>query len=1311
MVQLKVYPFEGAAKEDAIFLDLYETQPIKLTLSIEDITSADATSVFSRTFKVPATRDNNEFFQNAWELDGIDFDITIKKPAQILVDGSEFKTGHVRLQKIFANGDLDKVDYELLFLGETRDFSSAVGESTMCQLAFTDFSWAGLPVNYTNAAEFVAGIGSAEVQQSWNAFPQSAGATAGYADGDLLFPLIDHGNAYLGNNLNSPTISIGSNGSQEQSFTHSSHALPPSRFKPMVRAKRIWDQIFQDSGYTYESNFLDSEQFLHMYVSAFGNEENINIGVEQDVGTGPWGTASSQTFEYFEGSNGNNDVNQFLYCSNQVVAAPNYTVNLPDNSTGAGGSYFTAPGNASLGGAYYAFEYGAQIDAQQENSDYGYSPIYCSVQLCIVSSPGGTILQTLDTGNFTSNGNWSSSSYTSQNGGYQPQAGDIFQIFITPQNSYDVSSVDQAYWQCTAAPGNYSPARDLDCEYQQIDFIKDVITMFRLVMQPDPLRPNHFIIEPWKDFIGSGDVYDWSKKLIREKDFISEPLFNTQSAVIEYTKQEDEDYINKFHQDNNKHAYGWLRFDSNNELLKGKREVEVTGIAPTPIEQIFDTQGSSAHSNPEFILPQIFEVDDNQRLPIKPKTRFLFYNGLVTTDGTTWYFKTSGTSQIAMVTYPLVSPYEYWPIQNVVGPPDINTLNLNFANDTRYYMDPPPSATYNEIPNTLFEIFWARYISSLYNKFSRRVTAYFTLNNVDLQNLTFDDVIFIDGKYYRPEKIIDAQIGERTAVKCQLITVKDQRPVWRPDPLTGFSIIDTDGQCAGEQGSIQVTTNGTPPFTWSLGDPAFQTGTYNAPAGQGTYIFTIEDVPLGSDIVEVVDSFGRSAQATYNIQASIATPVVATWVETDATDCQSPCNGQILVTPSGGSGSGYTITWQDPNVSGLNPTGLCPNDYMFYITDSAGCQSDTYTASISCSVVTNIYEVREHSANCSQLSAETWSVESVNQYQVGDTVSLDNKAGCFAIVGTTQDQPQFTIVQDYPDCASCQPVTPNSYEVQSCTTSAYMFISRQPFTLQPGNIVTLQNTPGCWEVVGDDVATPTDTAIQLHKSCILCANQGGFVYYAFFCDGSTSPRYFTSTIALTQGTIVEVLDGTYAGKCVTIISQNQLGFTEGNLDTSVAYTDCESCQGLTIDTCHTITTGLSGVEISYEQGGQTYQLSLSAQRVYNFCGQNFQEISGTWDSILDRGTVCNNNFDCNLFIRRTSCHRLNGGFSTSVFTYQDSSGALQSITVPAFTTTTICAVINSVTRISGNGSYQDLQSLCITNNDCDTDIRPGDPQP
>jgi hypothetical protein len=53
-------------------------------------------------------------------------------------------------------------------------------------------------------------------------------------------------------------------------------------------------------------------------------------------------------------------------------------------------------------------------------------------------------------------------------------------------------------------------------------------------------------------------------------------------------------------------------------------------------------------------------------------------------------------------------------------------------------------------------------------------------------------------------------------------------------------------------------------------------------------------VPLGSDILIVTDSLGRTAQVTYTINQSTASPVAANQTVTDATDCSSPCNGQFL---------------------------------------------------------------------------------------------------------------------------------------------------------------------------------------------------------------------------------------------------------------------------------------------------------------------------------------------------------------------------------------------------------------------------------
>ena len=595
MIQLKVYKTKGDSST-ALFLDLYDTEPIKLTLSIEDITQADATSVFSKTFRVPATRHNNEFFENAYEVDGIDFDVTLKNYAEILVDGAEFREGHIRLQKIFRNQDLDRIDYELLFLGETRDFSSTIAEKTLCQLTMTDFDWEGLPNVYTNAADFTGPFTYTNIVQSWLAFPQTANITAGFADGDIIMPLIDHGNTYDDGDPDQGTVALGGAGSGVRSFTHSANSLAQTRMKPMIRAKRVLDQIFEDVGYTYSSTFLNSDLFHQMYISAFGNNEQIGMEIDQVTGT---------NFESNNPTNGENDVESFMYNDNVITnIAGNFTVGNSNVSGSGNGSYFTCPADATIGGNFYIMSASAEMNAEVEQSNGPNIGVPCFVRLCVVNTPGGTITQTLATGNVAGNGSTSTINWDSRNGGYQPIAGDIIQVFLDVNSGFvDYSYADNTYWDCTAAPGDYYAPLDLDCEHKQIDYVKDILTMFRLVMQPDNKRPNNFIIEPWQEFIGSGTTYDWSHKLVEDMDSVLEPLFNTQSATIEYSKAEDEDFINTFHQDNNKHAYGYLQFNSTNELLKGTRKIDVKGIAPTPIDQIIDTTGN--HPEPSFILPRM----------------------------------------------------------------------------------------------------------------------------------------------------------------------------------------------------------------------------------------------------------------------------------------------------------------------------------------------------------------------------------------------------------------------------------------------------------------------------------------------------------------------------------------------------------------------------------------------------------------------------------------------------------------------------------------------------------------------------------
>jgi len=1255
MIQLKVYKTKGDSST-ALFLDLYDTEPIKLTLSIEDITQADATSVFSKTFRVPATRHNNDFFENAYEVDGIDFDVTLKNYAEILVDGAEFREGHIRLQKIFRNQDLDRIDYELLFLGETRDFSSTIAEKTLCQLTMTDFSWVGLPQNYTNAADFTGPFTYTDITQSWLAFPETASITAGYADGDIIMPLIDHGNTYDDGDPDQGTIALGGAGNGIRSFTHTANSLTPTRMKPMFRAKRVLDQIFEDVGYTYSSTFLNSDKFHQMYISAFGNNEQIGMEIDQVTGT---------NFESNNPTNGENDVNAFMYNDNVITnIAGNFTVGASNVSSGGNGSYFTCPGPSTLGGNFYVMQCSAELNAEVENSNGPNTTVPAFLRLVVVNTPGGTIQRTLATGNNAGGGSTSTINFDSRNipAGDQLQTGEIIQVYLDTSSAFvDYSYADNTYWDCTAAPGDYYAPLDLDCEHKQIDYVKDILTMFRLVMQPDNKRPNNFIIEPWQEFIGSGTTYDWSHKLQEDMDSVLEPLFNTQSATIEYSFAQDEDFINKFHFDNNKHPYGWLQFNSTNELLKGTRKIDVKGIAPTPIDQILDTTGN--HPEPTFIIPSIVEVTGEQtssnpsrpeQLPLKPKTRFLFYNGKIpiTVSQHEWYLDDNGVATV-QTNYPLVSPYENWPVQQT-------SLNLNFSNDTRYYINPSPGIGYFDQGSTLFDEYWSRYISSLYNKSSRRLTAKFILDNTDLQDLTFDDVIFVNGKYYRPEKIIDAQVGAETVVTCQLITLNDQRPIWLDEPLDGFSVVASNTSCLGQEGEIQITTEGTPAFTWEL-DVSGAQGTVN-PTGSAPFTFTIT-APVGVDTLTVTDSLGRVAVVQVSVPASTASPVTSTHTTVDPTDCTTPCNGEIDVTPAGGAGGPYTVTWSDA-YAGEDRTGLCPGNYQYYVEDVNGCQSDVYSVDLTCQTELIVYQLREHLNNCTQSSSATYIASSISQLPINQTVTLNERQGCYYVQAVSTDTPLYTIDALNVSCAACNGGgTPLSYEVEECGGAGdTYYASRTGATLVPGNVVelSLAGAAGCYVVIGDSTSVHDTDVTAIYADCDTCLGPPTFRYIFKSCDGLFNDA-IVSPVQLALGSIIDITPGP---GCGTIISNTKVLGTV-TYTSSLLYEDCNACNGVTpppAQNCHLIGNGgITVAQGTYTFNGLGYGWTVKPGTTSSYCAEVGSVVitSGTAVTITDQGNACTQPGDCLIGPPPPSVYTIEDCATSALFTMDDQGSQFQ----------------------------------------------------
>lgn len=1232
MVQLKVYQSTDKDNTTAVFLDLYETSPIKLTLSIEDITNAEASSVFSKTFRVPATRDNNEFFNNAFEINGIDFDVTTKKPADIQVDGAEFKQGHVRLQKIFLNGDQDRIDYELLFLGETRDFASAIGDARMCDLNMDDLA----PPN--GQITFLQG----DIEQSWLAYdgPNPGGIeptlTDGLANGNLLFPLIDHGNNYIDGDIQEGKMALGTNAGSEKNFNHSANAIATTRFKPMIRAKRIIDEIFDVAGYKYESEFFDSKLFHQIYVSAFGNTSEIGLDVEQ---------SNNLNFRATEAGN-TNGVDQPLIL-NDVVQNPggNYNTYSPT----AMGSSFTVPVGVNGGdlNIYYVFNMSAYYDGAIENSDYtsttipGYltvnrrrTGVADQVVAASTSFAGSQKSLTFDTRLSTPSWNVTDSL----------QAGDelFLEVITNVGQGLDFEVLNTLLWECVAAPGNYYTSRDLDCDYAQIDFVKDILTTFRLVLAPKTGQPNTFIIEPWDDYVAKGRVYDWSKKLVENKDMIIEPLFDTQSEVIEFNLEEDEDYINHFHQQDFKKVHGYLRFDSNNELLKGKREIKV-GYAPTPVDQI----DSKARQNPpigteKFIIPLTHKHEQEggvtEHLPIKPKTRILFYNGLQIIDSSqNYWFAEGGPTPVGYTQWPLVSMYSVWP-------PNGTSLKLEWSNDTRYFIpifdvNGDPITGYQLLGETIFDQYWSQYIGSLYNKFSRRVTATFILNNVDLQEFSFDDVIFVNGKYYRPEKIIDAEIGNKTEVKVQLITLLDYRPIWTDEPLTNFSVVASNNNCQGAAGEIQITTDGTPQFTWLLGSGMTGT-TVGLPVGQAPYTFTIS-APVGIDSLTVTDSVGRIAQVTVEVPQSVSTTgnPSSTVVATDPTICsvdEAQCNGSIDVTPTGGAGAPYTISWQDDQNAGFNRTNLCEGSYEYIITDQDGCQSTGRSVNLDC-VILN-YQVQEIDAGCTTLSGPLLVVKAaLVAVSVGDILQLTEISGCYQVIQMVNQKPSYTVNTNWlTDCAACQSVQfpTNSWLVERCdTVGDFQYVPNNTgVTLSPGLVIEITGAgvvDGCYEVIEESIVNPTYLVTNVFQDCVTCsAPPPEYIYFVEACDGSFG-TYATSTLSnITLGSIMQF---TVSGTCVSV-GQLVTGFQPTDvLEDSTFYIDCNDCAGITAEQkCHNIFNATVPSSGTYVLNGNTINWSIIPGETIGICAEVGSVILLTGDAVIKTlvNSPCNFAFEC-----------------------------------------------------------------------------------
>jgi hypothetical protein len=276
---------------------------------------------------------------------------------------------------------------------------------------------------------------------------------------------------------------------------------------------------------------------------------------------------------------------------------------------------------------------------------------------------------------------------------------------------------------------------------KQSDFIKSIFMMYNIYATADPDNQNNLILISRDEYYDSGKAVDWTNKLMKDKEqsMIFIPELNNKKLRLTY--KADTDSPNTVYTGVTNEIYGQVEVTFDNEYVKGI-DVKELIFSPTPVQ------------------PTIFGAFLPLLNGAAPKTniRILYDNGQVTAQeviinsGYDTQTSTGGA-------YPYISHFR--------GDPFNPLSDINFAPAQYYYYQVNQNTN-----NNLYNSYWRRTVAQING--GKLLTAYFLLNEVDIQLMELNDKIRIDNSWWSINKIIDYNANDLVPTKVELISLETE---------------------------------------------------------------------------------------------------------------------------------------------------------------------------------------------------------------------------------------------------------------------------------------------------------------------------------------------------------------------------------------------------------------------------------------------------------------------------------------------------------------------------------------------------------
>jgi len=590
---------------------------------------------------------------------------------------------------------------------------------------------------------------------------------------------------------------------------------------PTGGSKGIWDSTITSTDYqtlvASNNKTINSSSYTDTGWKTIKNDKIVSdINGDYDASTGVW-TCSVGGKYNFESvaeliiGNFENDqtTEAYVKCRLKVY------MGIFLNHGGSGSFNFplavTSEDNAKVG----AWDYNNYIGTTQTDAtspEYPSSPGKVVIPMLNAVSVGNSAEVTLDTGDqvrvmvrvkarsnaTASDVRWGVAAVNDNFRTSITGSNDNYLIFATPLDYFgffytdpDVDNIiniweryETPYFKITPTSSDYQWGERykysdlLPCNISQVNFIKGVSHLFNLQFRTDPTTKTVYI-EPFNDFYKDKSLsYDWTDKLDLSKEIEDDYNIGLNERISFQYKNDGSDGLMRYINDSFKEVgreYNFFNYfeELGEDYKKGMTKFENPVFSSTwcdwnPAVQYNNPPLTPAINSSESLYGwdlshiSMYTVERPDKL-YKYNPRILLYQGYIDNPNnsnivTGWNYWDTNNSRVWSNQTPRATFVDW---DNDSGN---KFTNLSFNDEI---IQPPTTSTSTSVEG-LYSLYWKKMIEQL--KANPRIrTMHINLNSSDIATLDLSKLVYINGSYWRINKVLDYAPLKNTTTKVEFI--------------------------------------------------------------------------------------------------------------------------------------------------------------------------------------------------------------------------------------------------------------------------------------------------------------------------------------------------------------------------------------------------------------------------------------------------------------------------------------------------------------------------------------------------------------